>query len=244
MKAIRMRVRGKFAFFKKPDVNKQVYFTYDHIHKVAVLGILGAILGKRGYRQREEGDVVPPFYTELKELQVSIVPCAIHGYFPKKIQYFTNATKLASKVAKRPVTLEVKEQWLENPCWDIYIANEDHEEFYRLYDMLHNKKCDFIPYLGKNDHPLSIEQVELISLEPCEEETVTIHSLFQEEFEIEHVDDVELDERPYFFENLLPIGLHPQTGLYEMEKLKHTNLPIVVEEGTVWLDGEKGLCFL
>ena len=49
MKAIKFNLSGKFAHFKKPDVNSYAYFTYSHIHKVALLGILGAILGLKGY---------------------------------------------------------------------------------------------------------------------------------------------------------------------------------------------------
>lgn len=246
MKAIKFHLRGTFAFFKKPDVNKQVYFTFDHIHKVALLGILGSILGKGGYRDRCEDNVLPPFYEELKDLKVSIVPIVQQGYFSKKIQYFTNTTKLASKVSKKPSTLEVKEQWIEKPCWDIYITNENHPDFHILFDMLVNRKAIYIPYLGKNDHPAIIENVKMIDVTPCEEEYITMHSLFQENFvEVEHVANVEIDERPYFFSNPLPIVLHPETGLYELEKLTHTNLPVsVTNPSKIWMDDEKGLYFI
>ena len=44
MKAVSFNLSGKFAHFKKPDVNSNVYFTYSHIHKVALLRVFGAIL--------------------------------------------------------------------------------------------------------------------------------------------------------------------------------------------------------
>jgi CRISPR-associated protein Cas5h len=49
MKALSFNLSGNFAHFKKPDVNSYAYFTYSHIHKVALLGIIGAILGLEGY---------------------------------------------------------------------------------------------------------------------------------------------------------------------------------------------------
>lgn len=35
--AIRFELWGNTAFFKKPDVNEYVYFTYNNIHKIALL---------------------------------------------------------------------------------------------------------------------------------------------------------------------------------------------------------------
>jgi len=43
--AIKFNLYGKTGFFKKPDVNQEIYFTYNNIHKVALLGILGSIIG-------------------------------------------------------------------------------------------------------------------------------------------------------------------------------------------------------
>ena len=45
MEILRFRLSGKNAFFKKPEVNTYCYFTYGNIHKVALLGMFGAILG-------------------------------------------------------------------------------------------------------------------------------------------------------------------------------------------------------
>ena len=44
MQALKFRLKGKHAFFKIPAVNSYYYFTYAQIHKVALLGIFGAIL--------------------------------------------------------------------------------------------------------------------------------------------------------------------------------------------------------
>ena len=45
MKALKFTLSGKTAFFKRPEVNTYYYFTFGNIHKVALLGIFGAILG-------------------------------------------------------------------------------------------------------------------------------------------------------------------------------------------------------
>ena len=51
MEAISFILSGKTAHFKKPDVNSYAYFTYNNIHKPALLGLLGAVLGLKGYAQ-------------------------------------------------------------------------------------------------------------------------------------------------------------------------------------------------
>ena len=45
MKALKFILSGKTAFFKVPMVNSVCYFTYGNIHKPALLGMFGAILG-------------------------------------------------------------------------------------------------------------------------------------------------------------------------------------------------------
>lgn len=54
MEILKFKLSGKSAFFKKPEVNTYYYFTYGNIHRVALLGILGAILGYKGYSQMQD----------------------------------------------------------------------------------------------------------------------------------------------------------------------------------------------
>ena len=49
MEILKFRLKGKNAFFKVPEVNTYYYFTYGNIHKVALLGMFGAIMGYQGY---------------------------------------------------------------------------------------------------------------------------------------------------------------------------------------------------
>ena len=57
MQALKFRLKGKHAFFKIPAVNSYYYFTYAQIHKVALLGIFGAILGYDGSADAERGSI-------------------------------------------------------------------------------------------------------------------------------------------------------------------------------------------
>ena len=77
MRALKFTLSGKNAFFKKPEVNAYFYFTYGQIHRVALLGILGAIVGYKGYGCT---GTYPEFYEKLKDLKVSVVPRNSQGY--------------------------------------------------------------------------------------------------------------------------------------------------------------------
>ncbi len=162
MEAVKFELSGKTAFFKKPDVNSYIYFTYSNIHKIAILGVLGSILGLEGYAFQQDKDY-PDFYSKLSDMLISIVPKNKEGFIPKKVQTFNNSVGYASK--EQGGNLIVKEQWLENPKWNIYILLDDHLYVNELKDRLLNNRYEYIPYLGKNDHPALIDNVEIATLE-------------------------------------------------------------------------------
>lgn len=84
LKVLRFQLAGRTAFFKKPEVNTYGYFTYGMIHKVALLGIFGAILGYGGYtKQHRDKTDYPEFYEKLSGLKIAILP-AENGCFAKK----------------------------------------------------------------------------------------------------------------------------------------------------------------
>lgn len=241
MDVIKFTLEGKFGFFKKPDVNSYVYFTYGNIHKVALLGIFGAILGYKGYSQMSfskrykkdfkgllENEIghYPEFYEKLNHLSIGIVPKEIS--FHKKIQVFNNSVGYASK--EQGGNLIVKEQWLENPSWDIYIAIED-EEGEKLAQALMNRSFVYIPYLGKNDHPADIKNIELISNTREIDSLSRIDSLFiKEDFLLVENDewdvfDYEEEDRQLFkYEEKLPFFLEKTTNKYELRGFIYTNM--------------------
>ena len=88
MEILKFTLSGKQAMFKKPEVNAVQYYTYGQLHKPALLGIFGAIMGYSGYNQMQPSDAYPEYYQKLASLQVSILPNAEKGYFRKKNKQF------------------------------------------------------------------------------------------------------------------------------------------------------------
>lgn len=233
MEVLKFTLGGKFAFFKKPDVNTYLYFTYGNIHKIALLGMFGAILGYNGYNQmdfikRYDKEInktieYPEFYSKLQHLNIAIVPKEI--YIPKKVQIFNNSVGYASK--EQGGNLIIKEQWLENPSWDIYIAIET-EEGKKLSKALLEKNFIYLPYLGKNDHPADIGDVKLFHNISEINTPTNINSFFiKKDFEIiedYNLDDLDGEDIPIFkYEEKLPFKLEEKTNKYELGSFIYTN---------------------
>lgn len=225
MDILRFTLSGSQAFFKKPDVNACCYFTYGHIHKVALLGMFGAILGYGGYntmalKDKKERGEYPEFYERLEGIRISILPICKKGSFDKKVVEFNNSVGYASK--EQGGNLIVKQQWLEEPKWQIYLA-DDCEESKKIAEALLNRKSIYMPYLGSNNHPADISDVSMISGEP-EGQPSQINSLYiKKYFEL----DSEDEDDWFKYEEMLPIGLDKELNMYLFENMVFSDMKIL-----------------
>lgn len=248
MKILKFTLSGKTAFFKKPDVNSNFYFTYGHIHKVALMGIFGAILGYGGYNQQIRNKMdYPEFYDKLKHIKISIVPQQVvennntsvknkiqNGYFNKIIQTFNNTVGYANKDGN----LIIKEQWLEDVCWDIYLLLQGSIEEEITYHVLRSETV-FTPYLGKNDHLANITSPELLEAEEFNGDgRFSIESLYlKENFQVSIVDELDdlfdIEKESviiYKYEERLPIGLELNTNQYVTVPFAYTNATVELRD--------------
>lgn len=147
-KLISFDLKAEFGFLKKPDINDGLYLTYNMLHKPALLGLLGAIAGMRGY---QENRVFPDYYNQLKYLKIGICPLNDDkGNFTKTIVSYNNSTGLATNEIGG--NLIVKEQILIKPSYRCFLLlNLDNKNEEILYENVMSYKAEFLPYLGKND---------------------------------------------------------------------------------------------
>lgn len=220
MDGCRFKLSGKTAFFKNPEVNTYLYYSYGHIPRVTLLGLLGAILGYKGYNE-EEREGHPEFYKKLDLLPISIVPNTEDGIYPRKLQTFNNSTGLASNEAGG--NLIVKQVWLEDVSWDIYFKLENQTAL-ELANRLKNHKATYIPYLGTNDHMATISDVKEISLIKGTTFSV-LDSLFLKEDFI-----TQIDVDTFRYEEYLPFALEENTERYKTKKFVYTN-ELIKKEG-------------
>lgn len=251
MKVLKFTLSGKQAFFKKPEVNSYFYFTYGTIHKVALLGMFGSILGYKGYGsigQDKKGNLIfgekeklPEFYIRLQGLQVAVEPLAKKGDIPKKIQVFNNSVGYASK--EQGGNLIVKEQWLENPKWNIYVLLEG-EESKKLAKALEEKNCIYCPYLGKNDHFADITQIQVLEVKEGMGKGRISSMFLKDKAGFPIIEEDDWDEMEWFkYQETLPVGLTERTNMYQKETFVYTNLSLDSYQGTVYQVEGKQIAF-
>lgn len=241
MKGLRFKLSGKTACFRRAEFNTYAYFTYNNIHKLALLGLLGAVVGYRGYNQQKKEEKYPEYYEKLKHLKVSIVPeCENYGVFPKKIQVFNNSVGYASK--EDGGNLVVREQWIENPCWYVYILDDGSEEYATVLEYIMEGKAKYIPYLGKNDHIAILSEAETVNLEKTD--SVYIDSLVVMD-NIKYTDECadEVEDEFVVKENV-PVSMDSVYNFAVYSKSVYTNYMYDRENiENVYSDGEKNLFF-
>ena len=239
METIKFELTSNMAIIRKPDSN-ETYYTYNFPHKIMLLGLLGAIIGLNGYNyyllQKNLGkkvDELPEFYTKLKNIKIGIKPKIGKENFSKKIQTFNNSVGYASKEVGN--NLIVKEQWLEKPTWTIYISEDRGEEYQKIKDYLIKRKCEYIPYIGKNDHFADIKNVEIKEVQNVNKIS-KINSIFEEKIAEKKnnlLDEIlGFDNRPnknYLYEELLPTELNEKIGYSKFSKFIYTNQKLDVK---------------
>ncbi len=147
-KLISIDLFADFGMLKKPDTNEPVYLTFNMLHKPVLLGIIGAIIGLEGFREKGK---LPEYYLKLKRLQVGIQPLRHeNGNFQKTTIAYNNTTGMASK--EQGGNLIVTEQTLVAPAFRCYFYLDTDNELHRKIDEnLSNYHAEYLPYLGKNE---------------------------------------------------------------------------------------------
>src|SRR5699024_12557867 len=71
MKLISFDIESDFGFFRKPESNNTLNVSYNIIHRPAELGILGAVIGLEGYKEKGE---FPEYDKRLNHLKIGLTP--------------------------------------------------------------------------------------------------------------------------------------------------------------------------
>jgi CRISPR-associated protein Cas5h len=148
-KLISIDLFADFGMLKKPDTNEPVYLTFNMLHKPALLGIIGAIIGEAGFKEKGK---LPDYYLNLIEnLKVGIKPLKHeNGNFQKTIITYNNTTGLASQ--EEGGNLMVTEQTLIAPAFCCYFLLDLQIPLHQKIDEnLKNQNAEYLPYLGKNE---------------------------------------------------------------------------------------------
>lgn len=243
-KIISIDLKADFGFLKKPDTNEPIYLTFNMLHKPALLGILGAILGLGGFSEAKEEElkqpkpkggkklktILPKYFQELQDLKVGIKPLLDeNGNFEKTIIKYNNGVGYANLDGNLIIT----EQTLIKPAYRCYLLLEnDHELHTQLYDYLKNSKAEYLPYLGKNDFSVwwdNFQEYDIKSFSSTEK-SFKLSSVFIKEQTLKEGVQRSKGFKPkptanskfMYFENL-PIGYNTDLMQYEYGPFAYTD---------------------
>jgi len=146
MKLISFDLKADFAFFRIPDTNATINLSYNIMHRPAVLGVLGAIIGLDGYKEKGK---LPQYYDLLKDVRTGVEPLNHDkGNYSKTNIKYSNTVGYANK----GTNFLTEELTLVKPAYRIYLLLDENNGYQRqLIDNLKNGCAEFIPYLGKNE---------------------------------------------------------------------------------------------
>lgn len=220
MEVLKFRLSGRCGMFSNNSINSYVP-TYPHIHKVAVLGLLGSIIGIE-----KEKNNPTKFYKELKSLKIGIVPSKIK--FNTNRSIYTNTTGYYNKNGS---TYLCEYEELINPSWDIYVLNENENIHYsKIKDFILNKKSYFLPYLGRNMWFANIDDIEVLNGN-YKDDIIgkTIDGIFLKNSNLELSTNNNSDRK--YFEFIFPVGLDEKTGCYIRKNVAISNDYIAKSNG-------------
>lgn len=247
-KIISIDLKADFGFLKKPDTNEPIYLSFNMLHKPALLGILGAILGLGGFSEstkevkksklkkgqetlfQDKDKFLPPYYQKLKDLKVGIKPLLDeNGNFEKTIIKYNNGVGYANLDGN----LIISEQTLIKPAYRCYLLVDNDKELHtQLYDYLKNSKAEYLPYLGKNDFSVwwdNFQEYDIKSFSSTEK-SFKLSSVFIKEQTLKEGVQRSKGFKPrptpnskfMYFENL-PVGYNIDLMQYEYEAFAYTD---------------------
>ena len=204
-KAFSIDLVGEFALFKKNDTNDMVHISYNFIHKPAVLGIFGAILGFSGYSLSGQGRN-PDYYDKLKDIKIAIRP-RYYEPLKKVITGFNNATGMGSDDG----TWQIREQVLVgNPQIKYTVYIRDDEKNDELKQKFSRYETEYPLYFGKNEFFAHYENFVEYEVESIPYKPVIIESLFRK-------GDGEIPR--FTFDDFDPLAFNESSGYLVFEQL-------------------------
>ena len=116
--------------------------------------------------------------------------------------------------------------------------------------MILDKKCVYIPYMGKNDHLADICAAKVVELDVVTCENVVLSCLYEkkdgklgiaDEEDEEYEDEEEVPEFKY--EENLPVGIDSHLNLYQYETFCFTNMKVTLKGKKIFKTEDRMLVF-
>ncbi len=236
MNLVSFDLKGNFGFFRKPETNNTLNVSYNMLHKPALLGLLGAIIGLKGYQKKGE---LPEYYQKLSKIKVGIEPLNHDkGNFTKTPIKYSNTVGYGNK----GTTFLTEELTLISPQYRVFLLLDiDKQEQEQLLENLKGCRTEFIPYFGKNEFTVwwdkdSFKVYDFQQAELQEDQSIPIQNVFLKNQVIaENSEKPEVDffsaanddtELPFMYFERLPTRFNEELMQYELSEMVFSNCVI------------------
>ncbi|MEJ5088906.1 type I-B CRISPR-associated protein Cas5 [Sphingobacterium faecium] len=235
MKLISFDAQADFAFFRKPETNNTINLSYNIIHKPAILGFLGAVLGLAGYQEKGK---LPAYYEKLKDVKLGVEPLGHEkGNFAKTNIKYSNTVGYANK----GTNFLTEELTLINPAYRIYLLLDEDEELQsQLLLSIQRGESVYVPYLGKNEftawwEPITYKEYAFNHKKIKDGESVKIMTLFQKDIKLkgqletpfpDFSKPFNFDESPFIYFERLPKQFDEVLMQYELVEFAYSTYQI------------------
>lgn len=188
-KLVSIDLSSELGFFKNPQFNGEIdnnSYSFDSIHKLAIYGLLGRLIGLRGVNNpTDTTSIFPEYYDKLKDIKIGI---SVLDTIKKDWICTTSSSGLYSNDAKKVgQTLIMNKNVIVNPNYRLYLQleleNEDHNS---IYKSLKDNLEPYFGYLyfGKSSFMVERNNFQEYNFKKVDTFTGIIKTLFRSEYDI------------------------------------------------------------
>ena len=114
------------------------------------------------------------------------------------------------------------------------------DEYNKIKEYLLNRKCEYIPYIGKNDHFANIKNVEVFNIESISN-SEKIDSIFDKDILADYIDDFDemfawdftgKKDKEYEYIEVNPTKLNEKIGYTNFKQFIFTNKSLKIKENS------------
>ncbi|MGP2657104.1 CRISPR-associated protein Cas5 [Malaciobacter sp. WC5094] len=217
--AIKFRLSGDYALFKKPFANNQPQ-SFVIPPKTAILGMIGAIMGwsKKDYILNLPFDKID-YAVKLLTSKIKKDTVGINLMQGKSAKFTFNENAIKNPPA-RGQRSPTRYEFLKDIEWEIFIIidNDVEEDNKKVHDIFFNRLKDgrfvYNPNLGMQQLFAKIDKVEPIEVKEAENITDNIYTSFEK-----GVIDFRITKPVAFYNELIPISFNIDRSLPKTKEM-------------------------
>jgi CRISPR-associated protein Cas5h len=205
--AIKFKLSGDYALFKKPFANNQPQ-SFVIPPKTAMLGLIGAIMG---WSKSEYIKILPfdKFFYAVRLLTAKIKKETVGiNIMQGKNAKFTFNENPISDPPERGQRSPTRYEFIKDIEWEIFLIIEDLNIFEEFFERLQSKKFIYNPNLGMQQLFARIDNESILGIEYAKELNNNIYTSFDKK-----LIKFKINEPVAFYNELIPVSFNTDRSL-------------------------------